>query len=132
MLAPARSRRQREHEVRRPSPFSAQTRAPFASAKPRAIARPSPAPRDAVAAALERLEHRLALRRPTPGPSSSDVHEQLAVRGSTRTRTGVAAGEKFSALSSRFTSTRSICAASTCTGGASASSSSHDALAAGA
>ena len=52
-----------------PGRDSAQTRPPFAAAKPRAIASPSPARSAVAAAAIERLEDafELALRR-APGP----------------------------------------------------------------
>ena len=62
--------RQREHEGRAlPGRDSAQTRPPFASAKPRAIARPRPAPRASpVAAALEGREDPLSSPGAIPGP----------------------------------------------------------------
>ena len=65
-----------------PSRDSTQSRPPFASAKPRAIARPSPAPGASPPprAALERLEDPLALRRRDARPVVDHAHERLRRR----------------------------------------------------
>ena len=62
-----------------PATDSTQTRPAFASTNPRAIARPSPAPRAAVAAdAVERLEHPLELLLGQAGPVIDDPDDDLA------------------------------------------------------
>ena len=89
--------------------ISAQTRASFTSANPRAIASPRPAPRRGRVAAPEGLEHGLADRPPRrPVPRRRRGRRSSLPARSTRTRTGEPAGENFSAFSIRFTSTRSI------------------------
>src|SRR5439155_26459215 len=89
-----------------PSPFSDQTRAPFTSAKPRAIASPRPAPR--VSPSPRRKGSKTASRSTaaTPGPASSTWSRSSPPRGPTRTRTGASDGENFNALSSRLTRAR--------------------------
>ena len=114
------SRRRRQRRATKVAPCSArdstQMRPPLASAKPRAIASPSPAPGGAPAppTALERLEDPLALAGGDARAVVDDAHERLGRR---RRRPGPAparrGGEYLSAFSIRFTSTRWICCAST-------------------
>ena len=106
--------RQREHEVAALAVLGPDARA-VPSAKP-ARDREAEAGAAPVAAALEGVEHELARRRSTPRPLVEHVQAELVVARLDAERTGVSAGENFSALSSRFTSARSICTASTWTG----------------
>ena len=81
---------------------------PFACAKPRAIARPRPAP--PMSPLPRRNGSNIASRSAdaTPGPASSTCRRSSPPRSSTRIRTGAPGGENFNALSSRLTSARSI------------------------
>ena len=96
-----------------PGRDSTQTRPPFASTKPRAIARPSPAPARC-ARAGDRTARRRARApravRPAPGRRP---HDRLLARSRDPHVHVAVAGENLSAFSIRFASTRWICTAST-------------------
>src|SRR5207248_2828750 len=96
----------------------AQSRPPFASAKPRAIASPRPEP---CPAAPRRKGRNSASRCSSgrPAPESTTWMRSSVAPGSGRRSTREPGGEYLSALSSRFASTRSTWAASTSTGGVS-------------
>src|SRR5581483_4394935 len=90
-------------------------RPPFASAKPRAIARPSPDPPPAPRWNGWKIDARSAAL--IPGPRSTTWMRNSVAPCSARTTTGDPPGEKRRAFSMRFANTRSIWPASTRTGG---------------
>src|SRR5581483_3618519 len=101
-----------------PSAGSARSVPPFASTKPRAIARPRPAPPCSPSAWNgSKMRSRSAIA----GPSFSTWIRTESADDSTRRRTSPSGGANLSALSSTFASTRSSCTPSTSTTGGSPS-----------